>query len=298
MFFVISVVNSLMRRVLMVFVDGLGVGPDDPAVNPVNEGVCPSLVEAMRLHSAPIDATLGVPGLPQSATGQTSLLTGLNAQQVVGRHVEGFPGPDLRRLIRKHSIYELLKKEGLSSTFANGYLARTVEDVEKARVKSVTTVASLGAFGRVRTRELLEQRKAVSHDVTRETGAARGYTGELLTPEQGAKDLVGVAAEHNFTLFEFFLTDHAGHRGDMEIAEQVLAKLDQFVAEVFRLAEKEKMLVILTSDHGNVEDLSIHTHTMNPVPFVAYGPGAEELRAKVRALNDITPAVLEYLNAS
>jgi len=284
-----------MRKALMIFVDGLGIGRDDPTTNPVNASVCPNLVAAIREHAKPIDAILGVPGLPQSATGQTSLLTGLNAQKAIGRHVEGFPGHDLRLLIRKHSIFELLKQAELSSTFANGYLARTTEEAEKARIKSVTTVASLGAFGRVRTRDLLEQRKAVSHDVTRETGAARGYTGELITPEQGAEDLVGIALEHSFTLFEFFLTDHTGHAGNREIAERVLAKLDVFVAEVLRLAKAEELLVILTSDHGNVEDLSLRTHTMNAVPFLVCGPGEEQLRDRVDALDDITPAVVEYL---
>jgi hypothetical protein len=40
-----------------------------------------------------LDASLCVPGLPQSATGQAALLTGLNAPELMGRHIEGFPPP-------------------------------------------------------------------------------------------------------------------------------------------------------------------------------------------------------------
>ena len=279
----------------MIFVDGLGIGPDDPATNPVNEEVCPHLMAAFRDHAIAIDATLGVPGLPQSATGQTSLLTGINAQQAVGRHIEGFPGPELREMIAKHSIFETLNRAGCPSTFANGYLARTLEDVEQARVKSVTTVASLSAFGDVRRAHLLEAREAISHDLTREALVPRGYTGEQLTAEEAAHDLVAIARRHAFTLFEFFITDRAGHAGDMARAERVLVRLDRFVASVLELAAHHQLLIVLTSDHGNIEDLSVRTHTTNPVPFLACGPGEDAIRHRVRALDAITPALVEHL---
>ncbi|MBT3191390.1 MAG: metalloenzyme, partial [Verrucomicrobia bacterium] len=235
-----------MHKVLLIFVDGLGIGDDDPTTNPVNESVCPHLLAAFGEHAKPIDARLGVPGTPQSATGQTSLLTGINAQETLGRHVEGFPGPQLQEIIRESSIFEKLNQRGLTSTFANGYLAHSVEDVHAMRHKSVTTVATLAAFGDVRRRHILEQREAVSHDVTRETGASRGYTGELISPEEGAKDLMGIAAAHHFTLFEFFQTDHAGHSGDRDQAEGVLKKLDRFLKTVLLEAKQSGILVILT----------------------------------------------------
>jgi 2,3-bisphosphoglycerate-independent phosphoglycerate mutase len=279
----------------MIFVDGLGIARPNPETNPISEAICPQLMAAFRDHTIPVDATLGVPGLPQSATGQTSLLTGVNAQETIGRHVEGFPGPDLREIISEHSIFESLQMSGLASTFANGYLARTVEDVQAHRVKSVTTVATLAAFGDVRRAHLLEAREAVSHDLTREYLVPRGYTGEHLTVEEAAQDLMGIAQAHAFTLFEFFLTDRAGHAADMDIAARVLAKLDRLVAEVLRLAAYSQLLVVLTSDHGNIEDLSKRTHTTNPVPFMACGPGEEVLRERVNDLTDITPAILEHL---
>ncbi len=198
-------------------------------------------------------------------------------------------------MIRKHSIFELLKQHGLTSTFANGYLARTVEEAEKARIKSVTTVASLSAFGKVRTRDLLEQRLAVSHDITRASLFSRGYGGELLTPEQGAADLVTIAIDHDFTLFEFFETDRVGHAGDFNRAKRVLQTLDRFIDAVLTEAASLELLVVLTSDHGNIEDLSVRSHTRNPVPFMVVGPGEDELRARVDNLTDITPALVEYL---
>ena len=109
------------RHILMIFVDGLGIGAEDPAVNPVHSGACPCIEGLLASHSVSIDATLGVPGLPQSATGQTTLLTGMNAAQAMGRHVEGFPNRALKDIIRAHNVYAQLAGLGLSSTFANAY---------------------------------------------------------------------------------------------------------------------------------------------------------------------------------
>jgi 2,3-bisphosphoglycerate-independent phosphoglycerate mutase len=284
-----------MRKVLFIFVDGLGIAPENPETNPISERVCPTLIAAFRDHAASIDAALGVPGLPQSATGQTTLLTGINAQKAIGRHVEGFPGPALREIIRKYSIFEQLKQQGLPSTFANGYLAHTVEELNAYRVKSVTTVATLAAFGDVRRAHALKARDAVSHDLTRKALVSRGYSGEHISPEDAAADLVNIAKQNVFTLFEFFQTDRVGHACDMEKAKTVLTKLNRFVTAVLKEAENENILVILTSDHGNIEDLSVRTHTNNPVPFMAIGPGDVEIRKSVSGLDDITPELLQYL---
>jgi len=281
---------------LLIFVDGLGIAPASPDTNPVNQSVCPHLVAAFQDHAVSIDAALGVPGLPQSATGQTSLLTGINAQQRIGRHVEGFPGPALQKIILEHSIFRHLEQRGYPSTFANGYLAHTVEDVHQARVKSVTTVATLSAFGDVRRSHQLASREAVSHDLTREALVPRGYEGELISPQHAAKDLVGIARAHAFTLFEFFQTDRAGHACEMEAAKNVLRKLDLFVETVLSLAKRDELLVILTSDHGNIEDLSVRTHTENPIPFMAIGPCEESIRDQVNGLDDIAPALLRHIS--
>ena len=71
-------------RVLYVFIDGVGYGPAG-GQNPVCPEVCPTLCALME-GAVRLDACLGVPGLPQSATGQATLYTGVNAAQVMGRH--------------------------------------------------------------------------------------------------------------------------------------------------------------------------------------------------------------------
>jgi len=76
--------------VLLLFVDGLGLGEDDPGRNPVARARlrrlrllrdCPAPDPAATL--IPTDACLGVAGLPQSATGQTSILAGVKTSAVI-----------------------------------------------------------------------------------------------------------------------------------------------------------------------------------------------------------------------
>lgn len=280
-------------KTLMLFVDGLGLGSGDPAINPLHRGACPVL-EALLEEASAVDACLGVPGLPQSATGQTALLTGINASQVMGRHIEGFPGPELRRVVREHNLFRKLIQRGYGPAFANAYYVEGWTEVMRRKMQSVTTVMTLDALGEVRdTRRMLEGR-AVYQDLTRETLRERGYGGPLTTPRQSALDLRRIASEQAFTLFEYFQTDRMAHAGVEEGILRVLAQFDEFLAEVLPFAGESGHLLLLTSDHGNIEDSTTRMHTLNPVPLVARGEGAEALKKRVKSLVDFVPFLLEY----
>lgn len=236
---------------------------------------------------------MGVPGLPQSATGQTALLTGLNAAEQLGSHVQGFPGPELTVLIREHNLYDRLQARGYRATFANAYYLESMPDLLARRRPSVTTVAALKAFGTVRDGAAMRAGRAVYHDLTRQALLERGYEGPVIAPEEAARHLLGIAREHDFTLFEYFESDLAGHRGTLEDARAVARKLDRFAAELERGLDPERELLVVTSDHGNMEDMSSRQHTANPVPFIALGSGSERLLQTVRSITDVTPALLD-----
>lgn len=104
--------------------------------------------------------------------------------------------------------------------------------------------------------------------------------------------LFEIARGFDFTLFEFFQTDVAGHSGDYERACGVLRLYDRFLAVFLRLAGAVGLTVVMTSDHGNIEAIDERGHTRNPVPFIAFGPREEELRESVASLKDVTPAIL------
>ncbi len=277
----------------MIFVDGFGIGPADPAVNPFCGGTAPVLERWLGESCVPMDVTMGVPGLPQSATGQTALLTGANAAAAVNGHVPGFPGPDLRAIIEAHNIYDRLQSRGYRAASANAYFLESMPERWVRRRPSVTTVAALKAFGTVRDGAALRAGQAVFHDLTRASLVERGYEGPVVEPEEAARHLWTIARGHDFTLFEFFESDQAGHRGTIAQARTVARKLDRFCGELERGLERERELLILTSDHGNMEDMSHGMHTGTPVPFVAIGAGSSRLLKAVHAITDVTPAVLD-----
>ncbi len=285
--------SSLPPRTLFILVDGLGLGPPDPLLNPIYGGCCPVLRRLLDERALPIDARMGVAGIPQSATGQTALMTGVNAAREMGRHVEGFPGPTLREIIRTRNLYDQLTALGFTSTFANAYYTLDMDEVRARRVQSVTTVSALKAFDRVRDTAAMLDHRAVYQDLTRESLRERGYTGPLVTPAESARDLLALAAEYDFTLFEYFQTDRVAHKGDRESVNRILALFDEFLAGAVQFAEQPGHLFLMTSDHGNIEESGSSSHSVNPVPLVAIGHGAERLRERIRSVTDLTPALVE-----
>lgn len=284
-------------KLLFFFVDGIGLAPASPD-NPVNRDVCPFICDLIEGSSKPIDACLGVEGLPQSATGQATLFTGRNASQFMGRHVEGFPGPTLRKFVEQDNVFLALKALGKTSRFADGYMAETVDELRNRRFRSVTTTAALTVPEVLSLKADILANQAVLHDITRSVIISRGYQGPLVTPQEAAEHLIQIALGYDYTLFEYFMTDRAGHSGSYETAAATLRTLDEFLKNVFPLAEQLGFSIALTSDHGNIESLSVKGHTRNPVPLIACGPCAEPLFKKAESLTDVTPALLTMLSPS
>ena len=98
--------------VLLIFIDGLGIGarrPENP-LHTLGEEAAPLAVFEDEEPQLPFgglltrtDARLGVEGRPQSASGQTTILTGVNAPALLGYHKQGFPNAAMREIIREHS---------------------------------------------------------------------------------------------------------------------------------------------------------------------------------------------------
>lgn len=292
--------------VLLIFVDGVGIGRRG-AQNPLDglaseffsvfEDEMPRLPYDGRM--ATTDTRLGVEGLPQSATGQTTILTGVNASQLIGRHLHGYPSPRLKAALAEHSIYRKLMARGRVVTFANAYTSSYFENLP--RFVSATTVAAMTAGVQLRMIEDLQAGRAVSHDFTNHFLIERGFAIEPLTPEQAGANLARVAAEHDFTLYEHFITDRIGHERDRELAYRLvrehIPRLTRFVRAVLETADLTRQTVMLTSDHGNIEDHSTRVHTLNPVATLAFGPAREFIAARVQSLTDITPAIVESLES-
>ena len=290
---------------LLIFIDGLGIGtrgPHNPlsllgdAARPlaVFEGEEPELPHGGVLVRT--DACLGIEGRPQSASGQTTILTGVNVPARLGYHKQGFPNEDMRAILRAHSIFLQFARAGVAPvTFANAYTPNFF--AARPRWVSATTVAVEAADLNFRSLEDLLAGRAVFQDFTNRVLQERGFDVPARDAEEAAEVLARIAAEHRFTLYEYFITDRVGHAQDAAGALEVLTNLARLVRAVLDRVDLARTTVLVTSDHGNVEDLSLRNHTRNPVPTLAWGPGRALVRARVRSLADITPTILEILTA-
>ena len=279
-------------KIIYLFIDGVGLSRP-AADNPLNPEVCPMLWRLIDRHSKPIDACLGVEGLPQSATGQATMFTGVNCAQAVGKHCEGFPGPDLRKIIESDNLFLQLKKRGKKVKFADAYLIDSPEELAHQRFKSVTTVMALTVPETIAVVDDLMDGQALLQDLTRETIQDRYPDVPVITPPRAAEHLFNIARENDFTLYEFFQTDVSGHSMDYERACTVLRVYDRFLAALVRYVDAAGFTMVMTADHGNIEAVDERGHTRNPVPFIAFGPGEAALRNRVNSLADVTPAILE-----
>ncbi len=230
------------------------------------------------LSLRPVDACLGVPGLPQSATGQTALFTGVNAPALVGDHVTAYPTTPLRQVIAEHSLLKQAAEAGAQVTSANAYSERywdMVRDGERRLSASTLTIMASGAPFRT-LQDLLEGR-AVLWDITHEVATGHlGFELPLVAPEEAGARLARLAAQYDLVLYESFLTDLAGH-GRVDPA-WVLVRLDAFLGGILDARSPDTTLVVC-SDHGNLEDAGTKIHTTNPVPLLAVRPGCLALSA-------------------
>jgi 2,3-bisphosphoglycerate-independent phosphoglycerate mutase len=288
--------------VLLFFIDGLGIGTRG-AENPLAglQDAEPLAVfqqeETVIPHNGLLvvtDPRLGVDGRPQSASGQTTILTGINAPRLLGYHKQGFPNAAMREIIAEHSIFLQLKMTGIGPvTFANAYTQRFFD--ERPRWVSATTAAVEAAGLQFRNVEDLKNNRAVYQDFTNQFIIERGENIEPRSPARAAEVLAGIVAENRFTLYEYFITDKIGHKQDFEAAQTVLKNLAAFVRALLTRIDLTKTSVILTSDHGNIEDLSSRNHTLNDVPTIVWGANRERIASRIKNLADITPAIVETL---
>lgn len=271
-------------RLIFIMVDGFGIPPEG-YFNEVYNRYCHEPFQCLLDEWAiPLDATLDHPGTPQSATGQSSLFCGLNTSRLLGMHLQGFPNKQLRRIIREQNMFKALGQLGKSVTFANAYVNYSLEELERVGMRSVTTVMTQHELGKVRTGRDLLAGNAVFHDMTRQlvhydirrrhkphSPPISNHSRQIpeITPDQAALDLRNISRQYDFTLYEYFLTDRAGHKRQEELLVKSLGDFSRFVANLADNLDNDQLLIV-TSDHGNCEDISIKSHTTNPVPLLVY----------------------------
>lgn len=295
-------------RVLFVFLDGVGVGEADPGVNAFAVARLPAfralldgrlpvaehfsgerVLRGGRAVLVAADASLGVPGRPQSGTGQTALLTGRNAPALFGRHFGSWVPTPLRPLLARESLLARAQWAGRSAAFANAH----PPGFGVERRPSAPALAAAAAGLLTRGGAELAAGAAVASSITNERWIEQVGGVPAVGVGEAAAALLRISATADFTLFAHYDTDFVGHRGSLADAVAALERVDAFLGAIVAALPADTLLVV-GSDHGNLEDASTG-HTTNPVPVVAVGPGREAVAARVRAITDVAPALCAVL---
>lgn len=297
-------------HILFLFLDGVGLGTNDPGINPLAKAVMPALqgllggrrllldalphpnvtFETARASLLALDACLGVAGVPQSATGQAALLTGQNLPAHIGYHYGPKPNPEIAAYLRNGSLFSLLRQRNYRAALLNAYPPRYFQAIESGkRLYSAIPLAVASAGIPLKTQADLLMGQALSADFTAEGWRTHLEFADtpLLAPNQAGEALTNLAQNYDLAMFEFWLSDYAGHGQDMDQACALLETFDQVLEGLLNTWNDESGLILITSDHGNLEDLSTRRHTLNPVPALLIG-GLEHRRCFAEGLNDLT----------
>jgi hypothetical protein len=262
-----------------------------------------------------IDARLGTAGTPQSATGQTTLFTGINVPARLGEHRGSYPNRIMRQIILQGNLLTSLQKKGLKAKFINAYpvstslftadhikmeadgsfiFSETFPQAYRRRL-STTTCMLLTTGEKPFDEESLRRENSLYQDFSNKILIEKGLKLPLFTPEKAAGILHKLSKKYDFILYEYFQTDLYAHRYSRADCIQLVQELDRFIGQLISHLDKTRTTLILTSDHGNIEDLRGPGHTTNPVPLLIWGRGRSYLVEAIDTLDQVTPQILKWV---
>ncbi len=299
--------------VLMIFWDGVGYGKENSSINPFFAGNFPTFkklfngqIPSLRRRKifsphasvTPVNTTLGVPGLPQSGTGQTAIFAGINAPKKIGKHFGPYPYSTLIPIIKGKNVFARLQERGKTFYFINAFPAKYFDYINSPRGRTPVVALSYLSAGRVlNTIEDIASGRALSADFTNEGLNTFGYQLPVMSPFEAGKRFYEIGRSFDFTLFEYFFSDKAGHSQKMKDAVDVLERMDGFLAGILDSFDDKNDILFFISDHGNIEDLSTKSHTRNPVPLIVVGGRRKFFSDKIKKLTDVTPTLVSFLDS-
>lgn len=134
-----------------------------------------------------------------------------------------------------------------------------------------------------------------------------------LKPEMSAVEITNNVlkkmSKYDFVVCNFANPDMVGHTGNIKATIRACEKVDELIGKIVDEAQKEKIVVIITADHGNAEQMlspntggSYTEHTTNPVPFIliSSNPDLERPLRQIGSqhgliLSDIAPTIIEIM---
>jgi hypothetical protein len=303
-----------MAKVLFIFVDGIGLGADNSETNPLARVEMPfleALLGGKKLiaSSAPyesdlvsllaLDAGLGVDGLPQSATGQAVLMTGVNIPAELGYHYGPKPNPEVAEFLKNgNTLFSWLHAESKKAALLNAFPPRYFDGIESGmRLYSSIPLTVTSAGYPLFTQEDLFSGNALSADFTGHGWRSMLNIAEapLRSAREAGVKLAELAQSYDFSLFEYWASDYAGHKQNMEAAVTQMEVFDSVLEGLVSEWNMDEDLILVTSDHGNMEDLSTRRHTDARVPGLVIGGKHKAFAEGLSDLTGIAPKIRQFI---
>lgn len=297
--------------VLFLFIDGIGLAEEgvyNPLISPEWEaferltngsGLIPleKPVHTDEISFFSVDANLGVKGLPQSGTGQASLFSGENAALLAGRHFGPYPHSRTKALLEERSLFHQAAHKGFTAHFINAYPDIFFKQMNRRNRWTCTTLMASSAGQQLNGLAEVKQGLSVTAEIIQDAWREKlNLDVPEIQPETAAERMIRAAEKYDLVLYEYYLTDKAGHKRDREMSRSLLTTLNRFLVHILDNMESG-MSIVLCSDHGNLEDLSVKTHTRNPVPLIVYGNGGNQTVPAV-SIMDLPGIILSLLDNS
>lgn len=124
---------------------------------------------------------------------------------------------------------------------------------------------------------------------------------EMSAPEVGDGVLKAMDEEYDFIVVNFANGDMVGHTGDYEAAKIAVNTVDTQLDRLLQKAKEQDYAVILTSDHGNCEEMKdaqghvLTNHTVGEVWCFVIAKGVESIK-EGQGLNNVAPTVLKLMD--
>jgi hypothetical protein len=308
------------RHLLIFFVDGVGLGVNDAATNPFVEANLPNLngllgegwylrpdhggpgrLTSDRISLVSTDPNMDIQGRPQSATGQATILTGRNVPQLVGEHYGPKPNPAVAAIVKESNLFQEVIDSGGTAALITPYPQGYFDAIESGkRLLSSVPLAAVSAGLDLMTADDLRAGRAVSPGFTGQ--GWQDYLGYDDIPIQSlfesGQSIARIARDHQFTFFEHWPSDRSGHRGPIDEASRHLEMIDAALGGLFASWNCDEDLLIITSDHGNIEEKNHRQHSRNPVPTILYGKDHNIYVDWIENLADIASVVRDFLGIS
>lgn len=301
------------KRILFLFVDGIGLGEDNPEINPFSVANTPTLTTlsngerwldgigrqaSERAIFIPTDPRLGVAGRPQSGSSQAVILTGLNVPERIGRHYGPKPNEPIREILDDDNFFKQVKRNGKRAALLDAYPPTLLADIERGyTLPSSIQYSAIASAQALFTLDDLQAGRALTAEWTGKP--LRDYLKDdripVHTPQEAGRKLVELSREYDFAFHSHWMTDMVGHRGTLERAIELLEILDGVMAGILEVWDDSEGLVLLTSDHGNMEVIGDRKHTENDVPTLIIGDDKDTFAEGLTQLTDFVPRMQQYL---